>query len=53
MNPHAKFVLFGAFICLLDAFALLFLFDSLAGFLMGGFGFVIGLVSSAILSEVK
>ena len=53
MNLDSKIILCGAFICLADAIALLFYFDSVAGFFLGCFGFAIGLLSSAIVSEVK
>jgi hypothetical protein len=44
----SKFMFIGALICAIDALILLFVFDSQGGFLLGCFGFVIGLLCSAI-----
>lgn len=46
----AKFIFIGALLCAIDALILLFVFDSVGGFMLGSFGFVIGLFSSAIVS---
>ena len=46
-------LLVGSFICLVDALFLLFFFDSEAGFLLGSFGFVVGLFSSALISKLS
>lgn len=46
----SKFIFAGALLCAVDAVILLFVFDSFGGFLLGGFGFVIGVISSAIVS---
>ena len=53
MSLESKIILAGAFICLIDAFVLLLHFDSVAGFLLGSFGFVIGLFSSALVTKLE
>lgn len=45
----SKFIFCGALLCAVDALVLLFVFNSEGGFLLGCFGFVIGLFSSAIV----
>ena len=49
----SKFIFIGALICAIDALILLFVFDSEGGFLLGAFGFVVGLLCSAIMSYVQ
>jgi hypothetical protein len=46
----SKIIFIGALLCLLDAIVLLFVFDSQGGFLLGCFGFLIGLFCSAVVS---
>ena len=46
----SKFMFIGALLCAVDALILLFVFDSVGGFLLGAFGFVIGLLCSALTS---
>ena len=53
MSLDSKIIFGGAFICLVDALILLLHFQSVAGFLLGSFGFVIGLLSAAFIAGVK
>lgn len=49
----SKFMLIGAVFCAIDAVILLLAFDSFGGFLLGGFGFVIGVFCSAVMSYIE
>lgn len=53
MSLDSKIIFAGAFICLADALVLLLYFQSVAGFLLGSFAFVIGLLSAALIAGVK